>query len=151
MDDVKVFLAHAIQLEREAARRYEELTAAMATAGNREVAQFFRQMAEFSRLHLKDAMKRGGFQDIPNLAPSQWQWPDGTSPEAAAWEGIDNLIDVDAALALALDGEERGHAFYAAIAETTQDAEVRHMAKEFAAEEAEHVAELRKWISRHAA
>ena len=37
MNDVETFLAHAVQLEREAARRYEELAAAMATEGNREL------------------------------------------------------------------------------------------------------------------
>ena len=58
------------------------------------------------------------------------------------------MIDTRNALELALDGERRGHAFYAGIASTTEDPEVRAMAQEFAAEEAEHVAELEKWIGR---
>ena len=37
MDDVNLFLAHAIQLERDAARRFEDLMHSMQTAGNREV------------------------------------------------------------------------------------------------------------------
>jgi len=64
MDDLHLFLAHAIQLEREAARHYEELTEQMQTAGNSEVAVFFRQMAVFSRKHLGEAMERGGFRTV---------------------------------------------------------------------------------------
>ena len=60
------------------------------------------------------------------------------------------MIDTHNALELALDGERRGHAFYADIASTTGDPEVKAMAREFAAEEAEHVAELEKWIGRYA-
>ena len=41
------------------------------------------------------------------------------------------------------------HAFYADIASSTGDPEVRAMAKEFADEESEHVAELEKWIGRY--
>jgi hypothetical protein len=37
-----------------------------------------------------------------------------------------------AALELALDGERRGHAYYAAMAATTTDAELRAIASEFA-------------------
>jgi rubrerythrin len=151
MNDIQVFLAHAIQLEYEAARRYEELKAAMTTHGNREAAAFFARMAEFSRMHLKDAMTRGGFHDIPHLKADEWAWPDGVSPEQAAWAGVDGLIDVPTAMRLALDGEERSQLFYAAIVAETTDPEVRRMAREFAAEEAEHVAELEQLMRRMAA
>ncbi|MFT3848131.1 MAG: ferritin family protein [Propionivibrio sp.] len=49
MDDIYAFLAHAVQLETDAARRFEELAEQMRTAGNSEVQEFFQQMAEFSR------------------------------------------------------------------------------------------------------
>lgn len=146
MDDIKQFLAHAIQLEYEAARRYEDLKASMSTIGNPGAAAFFARMADFSRLHLKEAMARGGFRDLPSLTCDEWQWPEGVSPEQAAWTGVDGLIDEEAAMRLALDGEERSHLFYAAIAATTTDPEVRRMAREFAAEEATHVAELEQLL-----
>lgn len=148
MDDLHLFLAHAIQLEREAARHYEELTEQMQTAGNAEVAVFFRQMAVFSRKHLGEAMERGGFRTVPHLRPDQLRWPDGISPENAGWEGIDGFTDVLGALELALEAERRGHAFYAGI---THNVRLKRMADEFASEEAEHVAELEKWIDRCAA
>lgn len=151
MNDIQVFLAHAIQLEYEAARRYEDLKATMTTHGNHEAAAFFSRMAEYSRLHLKDAMARGGFHDIPHLKADEWEWPDGVSPEQAAWVGVDGFIDVPTAMQLALDGEERSQLFYAAIVATTNDPEVRRMARDFALEEAEHVAELEQLVRKLAA
>jgi rubrerythrin len=150
MEDITLFLAHAVELEREAARRYEELADSMRTDGNAEVEIFFRKMAVFSRKHLALAVERGGFRTLPALAPDDYQWPDGISPEQFDWIGVDSLISTNYALELALDGERRGHAFYADIAATTSDPEVRAMAKEFTEEEAEHVAELEKWIGHYA-
>jgi rubrerythrin len=148
MDDIHLFLSHAIALEREAARRYDELADTMRTFGNGEVEQFFRQMGSFARAHLADAMARGGFRAVPELAHGEYQWPDGTSPEQAAWSGIDAFTDLHSALHAALDGEQRSHAYYAAIAAATRNPRVKAMAEEFAGEEAEHVAEMEKWIAR---
>jgi rubrerythrin len=147
MNDVERFLAHAIQLEREAARRYEELAAAMQTDGNGGLRIFFTRMAHFSRKHLAEAQARGGFRELPDLGPDGYDWPDGTSPETADWAGVDAQMDADDALRLALASEIRGHAYYAAISATSQDMELRHLAGEFADEEASHVAELEKIIA----
>ena len=146
--DPALFLAHACALEEDAANRFADLSEAMKTYGNADVAAFFGKMAEFSRLHLADARKRSGFRDLPVLAAEDFQWPDGDSPEVASMEGSHYLMTVDYALELALDSEKRGHAFYADVAATTTDPEVRMMAEEFASEEAEHVTELERWIER---
>lgn len=151
MNDVERFLAHAIQLEREAARRYEELSAAMGTEGNRALREFFGRMAHYSRLHLSQAAARGGFRDLPEIAPADFEWPDGVAPETAGWAGVDAQMDARAALELALAGERSGHAYYAAVAATTADAELRAIAGEFAAEEADHVRELEKLLAACAA
>ncbi|HSD39643.1 MAG TPA: rubrerythrin [Rhodocyclaceae bacterium] len=148
MNEVQLFLAYAIQLEREAARRYDELRAIMHTAGNAEVAAFFTSMALFARRHLNEAMERGGFHEIPEMDWREFRWPTGMSPEAPSWEGVDAMMDVQAALLLALDGEHRSHVFYSQMHAATQDPEVKRFAGEFAAEEAEHVAELQKWLAR---
>ncbi len=146
MNDLQLFLAHAIQLEKESAKRYAELAEAMQKLGNTEVAEFFRQMSHFSRLHQKEAMERGGFHDLPDLAPADYQWPDGASPEAA-WAPVDPGIDVLGAMRLAMQGEQRSHAYYQKIADETGNAEVQEMASEFASEEAEHVVQLDVWHS----
>jgi rubrerythrin len=151
MITVRDFLTHAIQLEREAARRYEELSAAMGTDGNKELKAFFGKMAHYSRLHLAQATARGGFRDVPTLAPEEYEWPEGVSPETAGWAGVDAQMGPLAALELALDGERSGHAYYAAVAATTTDAELRAIAGEFADEEADHVRELEKLIATCAA
>jgi rubrerythrin len=145
--DVADFLVHAIQLEREAARRYEELAAAMGTEGNRELRAFFARMAHYSRLHLAQAMARGGFRELPTLTPDEFQWPDGVAPETARWAGVDAQMSPLAALELALDGERSGQAYYAAVAATTADAELRGIAGEFAEEEADHVRQLERLLA----
>jgi rubrerythrin len=151
MNDVEHFLAHAVQLEREAARRYEELAASMGTDGNAELKSFFAKMARYSRQHLAQASARAGFRDMPPMAAEDYVWPEGTSPEVADWVGVDAQMGAREALELALASERRGHAYYAAIAATTSDPEVMLLAREFTKEEAEHVAELEKLLARCAA
>jgi len=147
MNTVELFLAHAIQLEREAARRYEDLAATTATDGNAELKEFFTRMAHFSRLHLADAMARGGFRELPVLSPEEFSWPEGVAPEVAEWAGVDAFMDARAALLLAMESEQRGHAYYAAVAATCNDPELQALATEFANEEAEHLAELKKLLA----
>lgn len=148
MDDVDLFLAHAAQLERDAARRFEDLMHSMQTTGNREVEALFRRLAELSRRHLKAAVARSGFRNLPELSPAEFQWPQGVTPEAAGWHGVDYELDVRGALQLALAGERSGHAYYEAVLRGTRDPEVASMARSFTDEEAQHVAELEQWIAR---
>jgi rubrerythrin len=147
MEDVSLFLAHAIQLERDAARRFEDLAHSMQTAGSSDVEKLFRRLGEFSRRHLEAAMARGGFRDLPTVPLSEFEWPDDVTPEAASWRGVDDALDVRSALELALAGERSGHAYYDSIAKRTGDPEVARMARSFAQEEAQHVAELERWIA----
>jgi rubrerythrin len=146
MDRITIFLAHAVKLETEAVRCFEDLAEAMASWGNTETESFFRRMADYARLHQKDAMARAGFRELPKLSPEEWQWPEGISPERAQWVGLDGFTDVVQALDLALESEQAAHDFYRQIADTSPDAKVRAMAEEFAEEEAEHVAEVTRRI-----
>jgi rubrerythrin len=148
MEDVNLFLVHAIQLERDAARRFEDLMHAMESVGNREVENLFKRLGEFSRRHLESAMARGGFRDLPVLSEDQFEWPEGLTPEAARWTGVDSTVDALRALELALAGERSGYQYYAAVASKTRDPEVARMAQAFAAEESQHVAELERWVAR---
>jgi len=149
MKDVAEFLAYAIRLEQDAATRFDTLADAVSGQGNSEVAALFRKMAEFSRLHLALAKERGGFQDLPKLADEDFQWPDGESPEIVEWQAGDALFSVADAIDFALKGERRGHVFYQKVYETTADPEIKVMAKEFAEEEGEHVAQLEVWRARY--
>jgi rubrerythrin len=144
MHSIHTFLAHAIRLEAAAAQRSDELADAMQTWGNKEVEAFFRQMAEYSRLHLKEAMSRAGFRQFSELPDDGYEWPGGVPPESADWWGVDGLMGIEHAIEMALEGEKRGLEYYEAIATTTSSERVKAMAAEFAAEEREHVAELEK-------
>ena len=140
--DIRTFLAHAVKLEAAAAQGSDSLADAMETWGNREVEAFFRQMAEFSRRHLKEAMARAGFRHVSELPSEGYRWPDGIPPESAQWFGIDGFMDRDQAVLLALEAERRGLDFYEHIAQTETDPRVKSMAAEFATEERDHVAQL---------
>jgi rubrerythrin len=148
MDDVDVLLRHAIQLERDAARRFEDLAHSMQTAGNTEVERLFRRLGEFSRRHLELAVARSGFHTLPRMAAGELQWPVDGTPEAAGWQGVDGEMDVMGALELALTGERSGHDYYRTVATASSNPEVVRLASSFANEEAEHVAELERWIAR---
>jgi rubrerythrin len=149
MESVEEFLAHTIQLENEAALRFGQLADAMRTAGNTEVAQLFRQLADYSLLHLGDARERAGYRNLPTLAEADYQWPDIESPEAAAIWAADPFIGIEQALQVALDAESAGLAFYDNVLQSTTDPEIRVLAEEFVEEEAQHVGELERWIVLH--
>lgn len=148
MKDVNEFLAYAIRLEEMAAARFTELGDAMDSFGNDEVRDLFRKMAHFSRLHLQEARDRANFREIPEIPPDAFEWPGMEPPETTAYEGADPQLGPARALELALESEKSGHAFYADIARNTKDPEIRMMAEEFEQEEAQHVAELERWIAR---
>ncbi len=149
MQTVEEFLAHTIQLESEAALRFGQLADAMTTAGNREVGLLFRRLADYSLLHLGDARERSGFRNLPVLNTNDYRWPDIESPEAAAIWAADPFIGIEQALQVALDAEAAGLAFYDEVLRTTDDPEIRVLAREFVHEEAQHVAELRRWMELH--
>jgi rubrerythrin len=149
MKNVEEFLAHTIQLESESALRFGQLADAMSTAGNREVGRLFRRLADYSVLHLGDARERAGFRTLPVMAVSDYRWPDIESPEAAAIWAADPFIGREQALQVALDAEQAGLDFYTDILQTTSDPEIRVLAREFVAEESQHVAELKRWMQLH--
>lgn len=147
MDSVEEFLAHAIHLEQEAATRFGELADAMESCGNREVGKLFRQLSDYSRMHLSDARARAGFREMPEMTAEEFVWPDLESPESAAIWAADPFIGREQALEIALDAETAGLAYYQKILDATTDPEIKALAVEFVEEEKGHVAELKKWIA----
>ncbi len=151
MESVEEFLAYAVKLEKEAADRFGQLADAMKSCGNVEVGKLFRRLSDYSRMHLAEAQARSGFREIPKLNPIDFDWPDLESPETAAIWAADPLIGRDQALEVALSAESAGLRYYQAVHDTTDDPEIRALAKLFVEEESEHVAELEKWIAAHEA
>jgi rubrerythrin len=151
MQTIEEFLAYAVKLEEEAALRFGQLADTMLSCGNVEVSKLFRRLADYSRMHFADARARSGFRDIPVLHPSDFVWPDVESPETAEIWAADPFIGRAQALEVALAAETASHHYYQHVLYTTDDPAVRTMAKEFADEEAQHVAELQKWRAAPAA
>ncbi|WP_085314808.1 ferritin-like domain-containing protein [Derxia lacustris] len=149
MQTVEEFLAYAIELEKDAALRFGQLADAMQTAGNTEVSRLFRQLAEYSRMHLADARNRSGYRNVPNLKAAEFEWPDIESPETAAIWAADPFVGREQALEIALDAESASLAYYQSIAATATDPELRRFATEFADEETQHVNELKRWLELH--
>lgn len=154
MNAVEHFLEQAVRLERDSSLRYDELADAITGHGAAEVVAFFRQQALFSRRHLQKAESRIGKREAwdgveeDKTDPAQTAFPGDESPEAAAIWAADAQLSVKDAMALALEAEERGRDYYAKVAATTKDPEVRTLALEFTKEETEHVEALKTLIGR---
>jgi rubrerythrin len=155
MSEVEQFLGAAVRLERDSALRYDELADAISNHGQAEVVAFFRQQALYSRRHLAEVEthlgKRepwDGVEPEQDGDPKIYAFPEGESPEATAVWTADGFISVADAMALALDAEERGRAYYSVVAGSTADPEVRVIAEAFAREEAGHVRSLKELIDR---
>ena len=140
------FLAHAIALEREAAERYLELADMMEAHRNDAVSQLFRDMVHYSRLHHDSIVARAAGTPLPSLRLWEFHW--SHPPEQGGDEAFDPALAPHAALQYARENELRALAWYTDAGQNTHDPEVRHLAAEFAAEEAEHVDALDDWLAR---
>ena len=145
---VEEFFGYAVKVEQDAAIHYDQLGAAMEKVGNAEVAKLFRQLADYSRLHLEEAKKRAGTIDYNLHVPANYVWPDHATPERTDLLTGDPALSRLGALKAALLGERRGLEFYHSVAGFSKDPEIVKQAKEFVKEEAEHVEILERWIAR---
>ena len=145
---VEEFFGYAVKVEQDAAIHYDQLGAAMEKVGNAEVAKLFRQLADYSRLHLEEAKKRAGTINYNLHVPANYVWPDHATPERTDLLTGDPALSRLGALKAALLGERRGLEFYHSVAGFSKDPEIVKQAKEFVKEEAEHVEILERWIAR---
>jgi rubrerythrin len=131
--------AHAIAIEREAAERYAEFAERMADLGNDTVAGIFSQLAGYEAEHLDTLLRRTDGVALPTIAADQYRWIDSVAPETAAHELVFRLLTPRQALAIALRAEQRAEAFFESVFMTADDAALRALAQEMAAEEGEHI------------
>ena len=146
---VEEFLAHALTLENEAADGYQEIGDSMAVHNTPEVAGLFFQMAKYGRMHADEVRALGDGLVLPHIAPWEFAWQDGESPEAPSMDKVHYMMTPSQALLLALRAEQQAHDFYATVAKTTKVPRIKELASEFASEEAEHVRLLEEWIVRY--
>jgi rubrerythrin len=146
--DRETLLAHAYAIELEAAERYQDLAAQMDSCGNDEVAGLFAKLAAIEAKHAAELNLEHGAASTP-LAAADYMWPDLESPEAIPFGEMHYLMQPHQALTLALAGERRAQAFYEAAAAQSPNQDIRALAVEFAAEEAEHVQLVLDWLQRY--
>lgn len=143
--NILTFLAHAAKLELETEEAYLYLAELMTTRGNHDVAEFFREMAGYCRLHRDAAMRRAGFDDSTDIHHIITSGPVNNT-EAPNLKDSGTPIDLDGAMSLALAAERRGVKFYEEIARTTTDIQTRLQSEEFASEERGHVLALERFL-----
>ena len=144
--DLDTFLAYSVTLEEEAAERHDELADMMDVHNNPGVAETFRKLAHYSRLHAQEIRDHSKGHNLPVIAPWDYGWEDMEGPETADISDVNYLMDTTQALKIALGNEQRAHDFYFDISRNSVDADVRALAAEFADEEKEHLELLEKWL-----
>jgi rubrerythrin len=147
MTDLDIFLAYSMALEEEAADRHGELADMMDVHNNPEVAETFRRLAHYSRLHAQEIRDRSQGSSLPRIAPWDFGWETMEGPETADVGEMNYLMNTAQALKIAMGNEQRAHQFYFDISRGSPDAEVRALAAEFADEEKEHLALLEQWLT----
>ncbi len=145
IDTVEEFLVHAMELEEASEEHYEELADAMEVHNNLEVAELFRKLANYSRLHAQEVQAKVGDRQLPNLTPWDFKWKCPGAPEAFCMEDAHYLMTTTQALEIALFNEVRGRDFYQVVADNSPSEAVRTMAQEMVEEENWHVEMLREW------
>lgn len=149
MTGLDIFLAYSVALEEEAADRHEELADMMEVHNNPGVAETFRKLAHYSRLHAQEIRDRSRGHRLPVIAPWDYGWEDMEGPETADISGVNYLMTVNQALNIARGNEQRACDFYSGISNDSPDEAVRALAGEFADEEKEHLALLEKWLANY--
>jgi rubrerythrin len=146
MSDLDTFLAYSVALEEEAAERHDELADMMDVHNNPEVAETFRKLAHYSRLHAQEIRDHSKGHALPVIAPWDFGWDNMEGPETADISDVNYLMNTTHALKIAMGNEQRAHDFYFDISKDSPDGDVRALAAEFADEEKEHLELLEKWL-----
>lgn len=144
---VPELLAHALAMETEAAERYGELADQMETHRKAAVAKIFRRLEQAEKKHLGELTDMCSKFELPHIAPWDFKWRHSESPEAIDFTKVHYQLTVREAIELAFEHERRAAQFYADIALTTTDTDVQKLARQFAAEEQQHIGWLEAWLA----
>ena len=141
------FLAHALALEAEAAARYRQFAEQMQAHRNRDVAECFLRLSRMEAERHERVRARAAGRALPQLAAGEYRWIDPESPQSAPLDAARQPMTPRQALEIALANEERAWRFFERIvASPSYGDDVRAMAKQFAAEEEEHMEYLERML-----
>lgn len=145
------FYAHALAIEREAARRYWEFAHQLLLYRKNAVAGVLLELArrECEQLDALECETTG--MALPVLAPSvhRWHGLEGSDGGARFMERC--WRNPAHALEIALDNEQRAKAFYESMAATLADPEARRIAAKHASDENEHIAFIERALQQNIA
>ena len=144
---VEDLLAHARDMEAEAAERYDDFADQMEVHNNHEVARLFRKLAEIEAKHIAAVESMSDGLDLPELKPWDHAW-DNESPEAPEVDEVHYLMTPYHVISIALFHEKKAVDFFEGVVESSVDPKLREMAEGLAEEEREHVRLLEEWLVR---
>lgn len=142
------FMAQALQMELDAAQRYDDFADMMQTHNNPEVEQWFRKMAQVEAQHAARIMGQMGWSQPPALKPDAELFKGFQASEMASIDDMHYLMKPWHVLQLALVNEERAERFFAHLASVATLAPVRQAALGLQQEEAEHVELVKEWLQK---
>ena len=149
ISNLQTFLAYSVALEEEAAERHDDLADMMDVHNNPEVAETFRKLAHYSRLHAQEIRDQSKGHKLPVIAPWDFGWENMEGPETADISDMNYLMSNRQALKIAMGNEQRAHDFYFQISKESPDPAVCALAEEFSEEEKEHLGLLEKWLEQY--
>lgn len=134
------FLAHAVAIEADAVDRYRALATIMREKGNEAAARLFAELEKAETDHLVEIERKAAELGVRDLAPGEFRWRGGGSPECIPLHGGHAKLSTIDALKLVLAAEKKAFAFFESAALSASPTAVKAMARKMAAEEAGHVA-----------
>ena len=142
---LEAFMAQALQMELDAAQRYNEFADMMEVHNNPEVVAWFRKMAVIEGKHAAQIMAQMGWSAVPANAPRLAGFE---AVEGAAVDELHYLMQPWHVLQLALAGEERAERFFAQMARETSVDAIRLAATALQQEERDHVELVKAWMQK---
>jgi len=141
--DLNELYAHALVVEREAAKRFVELERYMRDAGMDLIADEFESIGKEEREQYELLAVGTSGREMPQLR--SWEYAPHFLGQADAVHAPRNVRE---ALALAIAIERRTQNFYVDVAEHTTDDTMCAFAAEMAADESRHIARLERLLAR---
>lgn len=143
---LEAFMAQALQMELDAAQRYNEFADMMDVHNNPEVGAWFRKMADVEGKHADHIMAQMGWSEAPAVPADAPLLAGRDAVEGAASDELHYLMQPWHVLQLALAGEERAERFFAQLARVATDESVRQAAFALQQEERDHVELVKAWM-----
>jgi rubrerythrin len=144
---IEDLLAHARDMEAEAAERYNDLADQMEVHNNHEVARLFRKLAEIEAKHIAAVEAMGDGLDLPELKPWEHAW-EGESPEAPENDEVHYLMTPYHVISIALRHEKIAVDFFEGVVANSADPKLSEAANRLADDERSHVILLEEWLAR---